>query len=161
MDDNTKELLDASSKRAKLIEDLSSLGLKPQQIFNTVETAFFSKVDEFLPAAREHYHAIAMVIKQLRAMDYPAEALQSEDTVFYFDWEDGVCWDSALNLMHFSSDYKGQQLVATPEEIIPKILKPLMEKAIEQKDISNIEQLTTTITFVIMEWLTKDDEEAE
>lgn len=118
MDDNTKELLDAGLRRNKLIEGLASLGLEPQQIFDTVEIGLFSKVEQYLSAAFEHYEIVASAIKQLKAMNYPAEALRNEDDVYYFDWEDGVCWKSALYLMHFPSDYQGQQLVAHPGDII-------------------------------------------
>lgn len=161
MDDNTKELLDAGLRRNKLIEGLASLGLEPQQIFDTVEIGLFSKVEQYLSAAFEHYEIVASAIKQLKAMNYPAEALRNEDDVYYFDWEDGVCWNSALRLMHFSSDYKGQQLVAHPGDIIPKILMPLFNEAIEHKETQKIDQLSAAINFVIDEWLTSNEESEE
>lgn len=94
-------------------------------------------------------------------MNYPAEALRNEDDVYYFDWEDGVCWNSALRLMHFSEGYKGQQLVAHPGNIIPKILMPLFNEAIEHKETQKIDQLSAAINFVIDEWLTNAEESKE
>lgn len=161
MDDNTKELLDAGLKRNKLIEDLASLGLGAQEIFDTVEIGLFSEVEQYLSSAYNHYKTVASTIKQLKAMNYPAEVLRNEDDVYYFDWEDGVCWSSALYLMHFSSDYKGQQLVAHPGDIIPKILMPLFNEAIEHKETQKIDQLSAAINFVIDEWLTNDEESKE
>lgn len=114
MDDFTKELLDAGLKRNKLIEDLASFGLGVQEIFDTVEIGLFNKVEQYLSAAYNHYSKVASTIKQLKAMNYPAEALRNEDDVYYFDWRMAFVGILVLRLMHFSEDYKGQQLVAHP-----------------------------------------------
>lgn len=161
MDDNTKALLDAGLRRNKLIEDLASLGLGAQEIFDTVEIGLFNKAEQYLTAAYAHYETVASTIKQLKAMNYPAEAIRNEDDVYYFDWEYGVCWDSALRLMRFSEDYKGQQLVAHPVDIIPKILMPLFNEAIEHKETQKIDQLSAAIQYVIKQLLTRDEESEE
>lgn len=161
MDDNTKALMDAGLRRNKLIEDLASLGLGAQEIFDTVEIGLFNKAEQYLTAAYEHYKIVASTIQQLKAMNYPAEALRNEDDVYYFDWEDGVCWDSALRLMHFSADYTGQQLVAHPGDIIPKILMPLFNEAIEHKETQKIDQLHGAIQYVIEQLLTSNEESEE
>ena len=72
MDDNTKELLDAGLRRNKLIEDLASLGLGAQEIFDTAEIGLFSKVEQYLSSAYNHYKTVASTINQLqRQLPYP------------------------------------------------------------------------------------------
>lgn len=45
--------------------------------------------------------------------------------------------------------YQGQQLVDSVDEIIPVILKPLMDEAIAEMNASNINQLVEAMVYVI------------
>ena len=69
--------------------------------------------------------------------------------VYYFDWEEGLCDATVQMLMLYSTPYKGQKLVDSVDEIIPVILKPLMDEAIAEMNASNINQLAAAMVYVI------------
>lgn len=69
--------------------------------------------------------------------------------VYYFDWEEGVYEETVSALMWYSTPYTGQKLVDSVDEIIPVILKPLMDEAIAEMNASAVNQLAEAIVYVI------------
>lgn len=141
------QLLNLCDKRKALINGLSLMGLDAHQIYDRLQTPFTNSVGEYVEDATKHYD---MVDKCMRQCEELGVAPDDDTTqVYYFDWEEGVCDATVQMLMLYSTPYKGQKLVDSVDEIIPVILKPLMDEAIAEMNASNISQLAAAMVYVI------------
>lgn len=69
---------------------------------------------------------------------------------------EGVCEETVSALMMYSNPYAGQQLVVEVKDIIPKILRPLMDEAIEAGDAQCIDRLAEAMGYVLTELQTQE-----
>lgn len=138
------------------IYGLASMGLAPHQIYACLQTPYTNNVYEYMEDATKHYDSISKCMTQLEELGIAPD----DDTtqVYYFDWEEGVCDETVQMLMLYSTPYKGQKLVDSVDEIIPVILKPLMDEAIAEMNASNINQLTEAMTYVINTLIPQESE---
>lgn len=113
--------------------------MKPE-IFNDVEA------QQHIADATAHYDVVSKCMRQCEELKYPPD---SDVIVYYFDWDDGVCAVELETLLYVDSEYKGQQLVVEVKDIIPKILRPLMDEAIEAGDAQCIDRLAEAMVYVI------------
>lgn len=88
--------------------------------------------------------------------DYADCSDDATTQVYYFDWENGVCEETVSALMMYSNPYAGQQLVVEVKDIIPKILRPLMDEAIEAGDAQCINRLAEAMVYVLTELQTQE-----
>lgn len=123
------------------------MGLAPHQIYACLQTPYTNNVYEYMEDATKHYDSISKCMTQLEVLGVAPD----DDTtqVYYFDWEEGVYEGIVSALMMYSNPYAGQKLVDSVDEIIPVILKPLMDEAIEEMNASAINQLAEAMVYVI------------
>lgn len=141
-----EQLANLCDTRKVLIKGLSSMGLDAHQIYDRLQTPFTNSVGEYIEDATNHYDKVAECMSQCESLGIAPD----DDTtqVYYFDWEEGVCDETVQMLMLYSTPYKGQKLVDSVDEIIPKILQPLMNAAIESGNPQSIFQLADAIVYV-------------
>lgn len=115
--------------------------------YDRLQTPFTNSVGEYIEDATNHYDKVAECMSQCESLGIAPD----DDTtqVYYFDWEEGVCDETVQMLMLYSTPYKGQKLVDSVDEIIPVILKPLMDEAIAEQNASDINQLAEAMVYVI------------
>lgn len=142
-----EQLANLCDMRKAIIDGLSAQGLDAHQIYDRVQTPYTNSVCEYIEDATTHYDAVIKCMRQLADMGIAPD----DDTtqVYYFDWEEGVCEETVQMLTLYITPYQGQKLVDSVDEIIPVILKPLMDEAIAEMNASNINQLAEAMVYVI------------
>ena len=141
-----EQLANLCDMRKAIINGLSAQGLDAHQIYDRLQTPYTNSVDEYIEDTTNHYDMVAKCIRQCEELGVAPD----DDTtqVYYFDWEEGVCEETVSALMLYSTPYKGQKMVDSVDEIIPKILQPLMNAAIESGNPQSIFQLADAIVYV-------------
>lgn len=142
-----EQLANLCDMRKAIINGLSAQGLDAHQIYDRLQTPFTHSVCEYIEDATAHYDMITKCMRQCEELGIAPD----DDTtqVYYFDWKEGVCDATVQMLMLYSTPYKGQKLVASVDEIIPVILKPLMDETIAEQNASAVNQLAEAMTYVI------------
>ncbi len=142
-----EQLANLCDMRKAIINGLSAQGLDAHQIYDRLQTPFTHSVCEYIEDATAHYDMLTKCMRQCEELGIAPD----DDTtqVYYFDWEEGVCDATVQMLMLYSTPYKGQKLVDSVDEIIPVILKPLMDEAIAEQNASAVNQLAEAMTYVI------------
>lgn len=142
-----EQLANLCDMRKAIINGLSAQGLDAHQIYDRLQTPYTNSVCEYVEDATNHYNMVAKLMRQCEELGVAPD----DDTtqVYYFDWDEGVCGETVQMLMLYSTPYKGQKLVDSVDEIIPVILKPLMDEAIAEMNAANINQLAAAMVCVI------------
>lgn len=150
------QLANLCDMRKAIINGLSAQGLDAHQIYDRLQTPYTNSVCEYVEDATNHYDMVAKCMRQCEELGVAPD----DDTtqVYYFDWEEGVCDATVQMLMLYSTPYKGQKLVDSVDEIIPVILKPLMDEAIAEQNASAISQLAEAMVYVIDELIPQERE---
>lgn len=152
---NTEEqLANLCDMRKGIINGLSFMGLDAQQIYERLQTPYTNLADEYMENTAKHYDTVSKCMRQLEELGRVPDDATTQ--VYYFDWEEGVCEETVSALMMYSNPYAGQKLVASVDEIIPKILRPLMDEAIEAGDAQCIDQLSQAMVYVLTELQTQE-----
>ena len=152
MYNSEEQLANLCDMRKGLINGLSLMGLTAQQIYERLHLPYTDDVYQYLADATLHYNNVSKCMRQCEELSYPPD---SDVIVYYFDWEEGVCDAELLGLMYFASEYRGQTLVDDVNDIIPKILRPLMDEAVEAGDATHISQLAEAMVYVLTELQTQ------
>ena len=147
MNTDIEQLENLCDMRKAIINGLSAQGLDAHQIYDRLQTPFTNSVGEYIEVANAHYDMVAECMSQCEALGVAPDDATTQ--VYYFDWEEGVCDETVQMLMLYSTPYKGQKLVDSVDEIIPVILKPLMDEAIAERNTDNINQIAEAMTYVI------------
>ena len=150
-----EQLADLCDMRKAIINGLSLMGLTTQQIYDRLRLPYTEDAQQHIADATAHYDTVSKYMRQCEELKYPPD---SDVIVYYFDWDDGVCAGELETLLYFDSEYKGQKLVDSVDEIIPVILKPLMDEAIAEMNASNINQLAEAISYVINELIPQEQD---
>ena len=116
----------------------------PEEIRNTTEALHIEQLDKW-------YDLIANACRWLQNLNL---TMTDHVPVYWYDAEtQSMVWDYADELVFCIDEqetpYKGQKLVDSVDEIIPVILKPLMDEAIAEMNASNINQLAAAKVYVI------------
>lgn len=148
-----EQLANLCDMRKAVVKGLSLMGLTAQQIYDRLRLPYTEDVQQHIADATAHYDAVSKCMRQCEELKYPPD---SYVIVYYFDWDDGVCDVELEALLYFGTEYKGQKLVTNVDEIIPVILKPLMDDAIAEMNASNINQLAEAMVYVIDELIPRE-----
>lgn len=148
-----EQLANLCDMRKAIINGLSLMGLTAQQIYDRLRLPYTEAAQQHIADATAHYDVLSKCISQCEELKYPPD---SDVIVYYFDWDDGVCAVELETLLYFDSEYKGQKLVVSVDEIIPVILKPLMDEAIEAGDAQCIDRLAEAMVYVLTELQTQE-----
>lgn len=149
-----EQLANLCDIRKAIINGLSAQGLDAHQIYDRLRLPYTEDMQQHIADATAHYDAVSKCMRQCEELGVAPD----DDTtqVYYFDWEEGVCDETVQMLMLYSTPYKGQKLVDSVDEIIPVILKPLMDEAIAEMNASNINQLAEAMVYVINELIPQE-----
>lgn len=151
---NTEAMVNLCDMRKAIISGLASMGLAPHQIYACLQTPYTNNAYEYMEDATKHYDSILKCMTQLEVLGIAPDDATTQ--VYYFDWEEGVYEETVSALMMYSNPYAGQQLVVEVKDIIPKILRPLMDEAIAEMNASNINQLAEAMVYVIDELIPQE-----
>lgn len=143
-----EQLANLCDMRKAITNGLFAQGLDAQQIYDRLQTPYTDSVGQYIADTTNHYDIVSKCMRQCEELAYPPD---SDVIVYYFDWEEGVSVDELEALMHFNHEYKGQKLVSSVHEVIPKILRPLMDEAIEAGDAQCIDRLAQAMVYVLTE----------
>lgn len=146
---NTEAMANLCDMRKAIISKLASMGLAPHQIYACLQTPYTNNAYEYMEDATKHYDSISKCMTQLAVLGIAPDDATTQ--VYYFDWEEGVYEETVSALMMYSNPYAGQQLVVEVKDIIPKILRPLMDEAIEAGDAQCIYRLAQAMVYVLTE----------
>lgn len=146
---NTETMANLCDMRKAIINGLASMGLAPHQIYACLQTPYTNNAYEYMEDATKHYDSISKCMTQLAVLGIAPDDATTQ--VYYFDWEEGVYEETVSALMMYSNPYAGQQLVVEVKDIIPKILQPLMDEAIEAGDAQCIDRLAQAMVYVLTE----------
>ena len=144
-----EQLANLCDMRKAIINGLSAQGLDAHQIYDRLQTPYTNSVGEYIEDATKHYDMVAKCMTQLAVLGIAPDDATTQ--VYYFDWEEGVYEETVSALMMYSNPYAGQQLVVEVKDIIPKILRPLMDEAIEAGDAQCIDRLAQAMVYVLTE----------
>lgn len=151
---NTEAMVNLCDMRKAIISGLASMGLAPHQIYACLQIPYTNNAYEYMEDATKHYDSILKCMTQLEVLGIAPDDATTQ--VYYFDWEEGVYEETVSALMMYSNPYAGQQLVVEVKDIIPKILRPLMDEAIAEMNASNINQLAEAMVYVIDELIPQE-----
>lgn len=151
---NTEAMVNLCDMRKDIISRLAFMGLAPHQIYACLQTPYTNNVYEYMEDATKHYDSISKCMTQLEVLGIAPDDATTQ--VYYFDWENGVCEETVSALMMYSNPYAGQQLVVEVKDIIPKILRPLMDEAIEAGDAQCINRLAEAMVYGLTELQTQE-----
>lgn len=151
---NTEAMVNLCDMRKDIISRLAFMGLAPHQTYACLQTPYTNNVYEYMEDATKHYDSISKCMTQLEVLGIAPDDATTQ--VYYFDWENGVCEETVSALMMYSNPYAGQQLVVEVKDIIPKILHPLMDEAIEAGDAQCIDRLAEAMVYVLTELQTQE-----
>ena len=153
---NTEEqLANLCDMRKAIISGLSLMGLTAQQIYNCLSLPYTEDVGQHITDALQHYDTVAKFMRQCEDLGV---APDSDAVVYYFDYQSGVHEVWVIDLMSYDKEYEGQKLVASRDEIIPKILRPLMDEAIEAGSAERIDQLAKAMVYVLTKLQPKESD---
>nr|DAK17437.1 MAG TPA: hypothetical protein [Caudoviricetes sp.] len=140
--------------RKAIIEWLASMGLDAQQIYDYLHLPYTNNVHQYIEDATEHYDTVVKCMHQLDEMGIDPD--DATTNLYYFDWEEGVCTETVLALMLYGTPYHGQKLVRSPAEIIPVILRPLVDEAVEDGNTANLRELAEAMDYVVDELIPQE-----
>lgn len=146
-------LLKLLDTRKALITEMEVSGMNMYQIFRCLEIPYMETIDECLEAEERHYAKVAAGIAQFDLAELP---LDSDKLVYFFSWKHGMCEEVAKSLLKYNSPYNGEKFVASPKEIIPEILLPLVNEVVKESDIARLRQVTSAVEYVISHLLNSD-----
>ena len=141
---NTETMANLCDMRKAIINGLASMGLAPHQIYACLQPPYTNNAYEYMEDATKHYDSISKCMTQLEVLGIAPDDATTQ--VYYFDWEEGVYEETVSALMMYSNPYAGQQLV-----VEVKVLRPLMDEAIEAGDAQCIDRLAQAMVYVLTE----------
>ena len=150
-------LLRANREQYCLTDNLIDAGATGVFIHNILHTKSLNDVEDDVLNRLDHYKRVSAVLSHLKDI---GGKITHEGTLYFFNEDEGVSWGTIAELLSDDTIYDGEAFVLTVEEIVPKLLKPLLDECIENKNTDAIYQLSESINYVFNHML-EDDEEGE
>ena len=149
-------LLKANHELYCLTDKLVNMGASSTFIHNVLHTTSINDVEEDVINRLDRYKRIAAVLSHLKEN---GGEISHKGNVYFFNEEEGVAWGTFEELLSDDSIYNGEAFVLTVDEIVPKLLKPLLDKYIEEEDVEGINGVTSSICYVFEFMLAPKEEE--
>lgn len=156
-DEELREMmLKANIELSVLTEKMLSMNAPATLIHNILGTNLINDAEEDVINRQDRYKRARAALNCLcdKGIDLPYN-----ENVYYFSEVEGVSWGRIEELLSDDSDYNGEVFVLTVEEIVPTLLKPLLDKYIEEEDVEGINSVTSSICYVFEFMLAPKDEE--
>lgn len=151
-------LLKTNIEFSRLTEKMLSMKAPAALIHNILGTNRIDDVEEDVINRQDRYKRVHSALNCLYDNDID---LPYNENVYYFSEEEGVSWGTIEELLSDDSIYNGEAFVLTVDEIVPKLLKPLLDKYIEEEDVEGINSVTSSICYVFEFMLDEDLTEGE
>lgn len=124
-------------------------------IHNLLHTTSINDVEEDVINRQDHYKCVRSALNCLydNAVDLPYN-----ENVYYFSEKEGVAWGTLEELLADDSLYDGGVFVLTVEEIVPTLLRPLLDVCIEGQKPEDIRKVAESIAYVFEHMLEEDED---
>ena len=119
-------------------------------------TSRIDDVEEDVINRQDRYKRVRLALTCLHenSVDLPYN-----ENVYYFSEEEGVSWGTIEELLSDDSIYDGEAFVLTVEEIVPRLLRPMLDVCIDNGDVEGMHQATASIGYVFEFMLEGDNDE--
>lgn len=150
-------LLKANIELSRLTEKMLSMKAPAELIHKILSTSRIDDVEEDLLNRQDRYKRVRSALNCLydNGIDLPYN-----ENVYFFNEEEGVSWGTIEELLSDDPIYDGEMFVLTVEDIVPNLLKPLLDGYIDDENTEGIRQVTESIAYVFEQML-EDDEDGE
>ena len=148
-------LLMTNIELSRLTEKMLSMKAPAALIHNLLHTTSINDVEEDVINRQDRYKRVRSALNCLydAAVDLPYN-----ENVYYFSEKEGVAWGTLEELLADDSLYDGEMFVLTVEEIVPTLLKPLLDVCIEDQKPEDIRKVAESIAYVFEHMLESDDD---
>lgn len=150
-------LLKTNIELSRLTEKMLSMKAPAELIHKILSTSRIDDVEEDILNRQNRYKRVRSALNCLYDNDID---LPYNENVYFFNEEDGVSWGTIEELLSDDPIYDGEMFVLTVEDIVPNLLKPLLDGYIDDENTEGIRQVTESIAYVFEQML-EDDEDGE
>lgn len=148
-------LLMANIELSRLTEKMLSMKAPATLIHKILHTMPIEDVEEDTINKQDHYRRVRSALNCLYDNDID---LPYNENVYYFSEKEGIEWGVIEELLSEDSLYDGEMFVLTVEEIVPKLLKPLLDVCIEDQKPEDIRKVAESIAYVFEHMLECEEE---
>lgn len=146
-------LLKANIELSCLTEKMLSMKAPAALIHKLLHTTSINDVEEDVINRQDRYKRVRSALNCL----YNAYVdLPYNENVYYFSEKEGVAWGTLEELLADDSLYDGEMFVLTVEEIVPTLLKPLLDVCIEDQKPEDIRKVAESIAYVFEHMLEEE-----
>ena len=149
-------LLSANRELYRLTESLCYMKVPTARIHNILHTKSLNDVEEDVLNRLDRYKRVSAVLSYLEAT---GGHISHTGFLYFFNEDEGVSWGTIEELLSDDTIYDGEEFVLTVEDIVPKLLKPLLDVYIEDKNTDGIYQVSESINYVFNHLLDDDDKD--
>lgn len=151
-------LLMANIELSRLTEKMLSMKAPATLIHNLLHTTSINDVEKDVINRQDRYKRVRSALNCLYDNDVD---LPYNENVYYFSEKEGVAWGTLEELLADDSLYDGEMFVLTVEEIVPTLLKPLLDVCIEDQKPEDIRKVAESIAYVFEHLLEEDEKQVE
>ena len=150
-------LLRANRELYCLTDNLVDMGVSAAFIHNILYTKSINDVEENVLNQLDRYKRVSAVLSHLEDI---GGRISHKGNLYFYVEEVGVSWGTIEELLSDDTMYDGEMFVLTVEDIVPNLLKPLLDGYIDDENTEGIRQVTESIAYVFEQML-EDDEDGE
>ena len=149
-------ILKANIELSRLTEKMLSMKAPAALIHKILGTSRIDSVEEDTLNRQDHYTRVRSALNCLYNNEID---LHYNENVYFFSKEEGVTWATIEELLSDDSIYNGEEFVLTVDEIVPTLLRPLLDMYIDDKDTDGIYQVGEAISYVFNNMLEEEGDE--
>lgn len=138
-------LLMTNIELSRLTEKMLSMKAPAALIHNLLHTTSINDVEEDVINRQDRYKRVRSALNCLYDADVD---LPYNENVYYFSEKEGVACGTLEELLADDSLYNGEMFVLTVEELVPILLKPLLDVCIEDQRPEDIRKVAESIAYV-------------
>ncbi len=148
-------LLRANRELYCLTDSLVNMGVTAAFIHNILYTNLINDVEEDVLNRLDRYKRVSAVLSHLNEI---GGKITHTGNLYFFSKNEGVSWGTIEELLSDDTIYDGEMFVLTVEEIVPKLLKPLLDACIESEDHEGVRKVANSIAYVFENMIEDADE---
>lgn len=138
-------LMKANAELSCLTQILVDMEAPVETIHNILRIPHYDDAEADCVHRLKHY---GVVRKALRNMKQHRITFAYTGNVYFYSERVGVSWEKLENLFTNGSDYNGEDFVISVNDIVPILLKPLLDTAIEDRNADAIRVMIEGIVYV-------------
>ena len=146
-------LLRANIELLRLTEKMLSMKTPAALIHKFLGTSRIDDVEEDVINRQDRYKRVRSALNCLYDNDID---LPYNENVYFFNEDEGVSWGTIEELLADDSLYDGEMFVLTVEEIVPTLLRPLLDVCIEDQKPEDIRKVAESIAYVFEHMLEEE-----